>query len=256
MKKTAGASIVFNVHFLLITIIALGAVAVLSVINKPQTIAQYASGDTNLNTASEIEETINSDRSMGSATSSDNLSNNLPAGYLGEFKFTIDDSNFASGSDLEYLKLSISKAETRLIYLFLPGTKRSGLTDDTMSDGGRKTNQHVNKWETIFPSDAGNKMSIIINGKKNTSSISSPLAGGKYSELRLYIAQAEIKYKDRDVINLNISDKSGIIRVLRPYSVYSGELTSIKLDLHTKRSVIKSGEEYFFNPVITNAVSY
>ncbi len=255
MKKTAGSSILLNIHFLLITIIALGTVAVLSVINKPQTIAQYASNEMNLNTAFEIEETANPDRSMGPASSAENLSKSLPADYLGELKLAVKDSNFARESELEYLRLTLNKAETRLIYLFLPGTKRNNFAEDKIIDDGRKTNQHVNKWETIFPEAAESKATVIINKDGGVADLRSKLAGGKYSELRLYIEKAEAKYKGREVMNLSISDKSGIIRVLRPYSIFSGETMTVTLDLNTRRSIVKSGDEYFFNPVIINAVS-
>lgn len=255
MKKSAGSSILLNVHFLLITIIALGTVAVLSVINKPQTIAQYASSDMNLNTASEIEETINQDMTMGPLTNKENLSYSLPAGYLGQLKLMLRDSNFQNNSDLEFLRLTLRKAETRLIYLFLPGTKRGSVTEDNIILDGRKTNQHVNKWETIFPTEANGKITITMSGEKDVPISGSVLAGGKYSELRLYIEKAELKYKDQNIINLNFNNRSGVIRILRPFNIYAGEELHVWLDLNIQRSIVESGDEFYFNPVIINAVS-
>jgi hypothetical protein len=222
--------LLLNPHFLIITIITLGTVFAVSTLGQRTSTRQFAAQPKNLNTVEKTKTTLNSDGTMGPKTPSKNFTNELPTAYTGKLQINLAQSQQAA-SDIQTLKLNIIKAEVHLIHLFLPGTNPKINAAST-----QKTNQHVNKWETLQL----NENAII----------ETPLAGGKYSEIRIYMADSKAVLKDGREIDLALPGHN-FIRITRPFNIYAGQTTNITLQLDKHNSIIKTGDRYILTPFIS-----
>ena len=151
------------------------------------------------------------------------------------------------------LKLTISKAEVHLIHLFIPGSTPEN-TNDTIN-GNQKTNQNVNKWETLKINDKNTPATLdLTNGQGALGQ--TQLAGGKYSEIRLYISKATTKLPDGREVNLTIPGHNNIIRVINTFNIYAGKTTTLTLDLNQNNSIIKEGTANLLLPYIIGINAY
>lgn len=232
-------------HFLILTLLTLGLVAGVTAVSQKTQTKQQASQSINLNTRSEIDSTNNPDGTMGPKTAYDNFSNSLPNAYLG--KIVINLAASGNSPQVTSLTLAISKAEVHLIYLFIPGTSNT-----TENINGQKTNQNVNKWET-FQLDGNTDQPLVTKLKKGQSIPLgiTPLAGGKYSEIRLYISKATAKLANGEEVELIIPQGDNIVRVVKTFNIFSNKTTYITLNLDDKNSLIQAGDTYFLQPVIS-----
>ncbi len=242
--------LLFNPHFLVITILALGSIAVISALGQRTQTQQHASQEINLNTAQEIDTTINVDGTMGPKFNKDNFSNTLPSEYLGILTISIADSQ-KSPSQITSLKLTLSKIEVHLIHLFIPGQGAGNTLDSNENEGNMKTNQNVNKWETLFSTTGANQISLEFASGNSNSLEPAQLAGGKYSEIRFYIMSASLKLADGKEVEIVIPGRNNIIRVVRPFNIYAGRTTRITLALDKENSIIQAGDKYILQPVVS-----
>ena len=238
--------LLFDKHFIVLTLLILGAVGIVSVAGQKTQTQQQASEPVDLNSAAEIDSTINPDRTMGPKTSQGNFSNSLPNTYLGNVEVGVvglDDSDVLS------LTLVISKAEVHLVRLFMPGA-----SDNTPTEGinGRRTNQNVNKWETLQLSrNTYNPVALRLEKGLVDSFGNTALAGGKYSEIRLYVSKATARLNSGKEVELVLPGGESIIRVVRAFNIFSNKPTNLALELNIKSSIIQEGDTYFLKPVIS-----
>lgn len=239
--------LLFDKHFIVLTVLALGLVAGVSVLSQKTQIQQQASETVNLNSAVEIDSTINPDRTMGPKTSQENLSNSLPSVYLGKAEIKV--AGLENSINVSSLILVISKAEVHLVRLFMPGINNITASE---SIKGMRTNQNVNKWETLqLNGNTGNPVTIgLEKGFVNSLGLTQ-LAGGKYSEIRLYVSEATAKLMNGGEVELVLPGGMDIIRLVRAFDVFSNRTTYIKVDLDIEDSVIQEGETYFLRPVVS-----
>lgn len=247
MYKTKSKYLLFDKRFLVLTLLALGVVAGVSVVSQKTQIQQQASESVDLNSASEIDSTINPDRTMGPKTSQGNFSNLLPSAYLGNVMINLVGQD--SPVKVQALTLFISKAEVHLIHLFIPGTSNASPSEGI---SGQRTNQDVNRWETLqLSGNTGNPVAVRFEKGFFNSLDSTQLAGGKYSEIRLYISKATAKLADGKEIELVLPGGVSVIRVVRTFNIFSSKTTYLTLELNTKSSVLQDGDTYFLKPVIS-----
>lgn len=238
--------LLFDKHFIVLTLLILGAVGIVSVAGQKTQTQQQASESVDLNSAAEIDSAINPDRTMGPRTSQGNFSNSLPRAYLGSVEVGIAGSG---NSDVLSLSLVISKAEVHLVRLFMPGA-----SDNTPSEGinGRRTNQNVNKWETLQLSrNIYNPVTLRLEKGLVDFFGNTALAGGKYSEIRLYISKATAMLTSGKELELVLPGGVNIIRVVQTFNIFSNKTTYLALDLDTEKSIIQDGDTYFLKPVIS-----
>lgn len=239
--------LLFDKHFIVLTLLVLGVVASVSVVSQKTQTQQQASEAVNLNSASEIDSTINPDRTMGPGTSQGNFSNLLPSAYLGRAVISVQGSN--DSPEATNLELTISKAEVHLVRLFVPGTSNDATTEGI---NGRRTNQNVSKWETLQLNGKSDAPAVLKLEKGLTSPLGDTnIAGGKYAEIRLYVSKARAELLSGTEIDLVIPGGGDIIRVARPFNIFASNTTSLILNLDIKNSIIKQGEIYVLKPVIS-----
>lgn len=246
MYRRRSKYLLFDKHFIVLTLLALGLVAGVSVVSQKTQTQQQASESVNLNSAAEIDSTINPDRTMGPKTSQGNFSNLLPSVYLGNVEIGVAGSG---NPDVLSLSLVISKAEAHLVRLFIPGTSN---TTHPEVVNGRRTNQNVNKWETLqLSGNIYNSVTVKLEKSLANSFGSTRLAGGKYSEIRLYISRATARLTSGKEVELVLPGGESIIRVVRTFNIFSNKATHLALVFDTENSIIQEGDTYFLNPVIS-----
>ena len=240
--------LLLNKHFIILTLIALGAVAATSVVTQKTQTQQQAAMPVNINTANEIESAINTDGTMGPKSTKDNFSNTLLAPYLGKITINLNDEqkgekNNKDTKKISSIKLTLAKAEIHLVYLFLMEKKNST---------GQKTNQNLDKWEVIKLNGDNAESTLELKAGESTFLGSTDLAGGKYSEIRIYIKNAVVKFSDGEEVPLIIPGRSNIIRIVRPFNIYPEKTTLLTLNIDMQRSIVQAGNAYFLQPTLTN----
>lgn len=240
--------LLLDMRFIVLTILTLGIVAGVSAAAQKTQVQQEASRFVNLNSADEIDTTFNPDRTMGPKTSKGNFSTTLPNAYLGKTVISLAGTD-KFRDDILSIKLSISKAEVHLIHLDIPGTRISSSFERI---GGLRTNQDVSKWETLqLNGDTDEPVMMKLEDGFMDSFGYTQLAGGKYSEIRLYISKVTGNLLSGEETELVLPGESSIIRVAQPFKVFSDKTTYLTLGFDFKNSVIKEGDIYFFKPVIS-----
>lgn len=236
--------LLLNKNFIIVTLITLSAVAAISAVTQKTQTQQQASTPPNINTSNELELT---DNTTAPENPSDNFSYTLPPAYLGKINLNLNAPQ--QDNQIPLIKLTIAKAEIHLIYLFLPGTTKDNTkTLETKNINGQKTNQNLDKWETLKPTSN----TLRLKAGETTPLATTNLSGGKYSEIRIYIKEATATSSDGKEIPLTIPGNSNIIRIVKPFNIYPEKTTTLTLDIDTKRSIVQSGTTYFLQPVITN----
>lgn len=249
--------LLFDKHFLVITLLTLGIVFSVSVMNQQTQTKQNASQSINLNSANEIDSWNNPDGTMGPKTADGNYSKELPNEYQGYLSLNISDlpqiKNSENDKSLQAasLNLTITKAEAHLIRLFIPGTITDQTAGDITNNSGRKTNQNVNRWETLQLNNDKNNVTELTDGL-NYSLGTSQLAGGKYSEIRIYISKAAAVMSNGQKIEISVPANGNIIRIVRPFNIFAGKTTALNLNFDKQSSLVAAGDRYFLTPVIRN----
>ncbi len=250
--------LLLNKNFIILTLITLSAVAGISTVTQKTQTQQQAAMPVNINTASEIESTINTDSTMGPKSTKDNFSNTLLTPYLGKITINLNDAQLEEKNNkdiqkISSIKLTLTKAEVHLIYLFLPGTTINNEKNiEKKNINGQKTNQNLDKWEVIKLNEDTPETTLELKAGESTLLGTTDLSGGKYSEIRIYIKNATVKFSDGKEMALSIPDRSNIIRIVRPFNIYPEKTTLLTLNMDMQRSIIQAGDTYFLQPALTN----
>jgi hypothetical protein len=242
-------SLLFNKPFIILTLITLSAVAAISAVTQTTQTQQNAAIPININTANEIESTKNADGTMGPKNAEDNFSSTLLSPYLGKIIINL---NASHSPQVSSIKLNIAKAETHLVYFFLPGTTiENEKAIENKNQTAQRTNQNLDKWEVVNLS----KPNLELFTGESTLLTTTDLSGGKYSEIRIYIKSATIKFTDGTELPLTIPGRSNIIRTTRAFNIYPEKTTLLTLNIDLQRSIVKNGNNYFLQPTITSLTS-
>lgn len=176
-------------------------------------------------------------------------------------------SSTASGEEhgggpqnVKSLVLTVTKAEVHVAHFANPGekitppavspTQEHGKSDEAH---GQKTNQDVNKWETLNIGGTQTFDLVQLAASKSFSSLGlTKLAGGLYTEVRLYVAKATATLSDGSTVTLNIPGKANIVRIVEPFTIVSGKTTTVSVDFDAQNSVIKAGNVYLLKPVVAH----
>lgn len=278
----------FQKSFIILLIISIGLViGIYGTSNKTQT-QQNASEDIDLNTSQEISDANNPDWTMGPTAAVGNFSNTLPVNNLGQLSvqiidhpknedhgnkptFTLPTQSRGNGpqnkgredggdsdvtktsqenkgggpANIKALNLTICKAEVHLAHLLKPGENDETVTDVPNDPKG------VDKWETLQLDDEGKSFDLfkLASGEIDILGLTS-LAAGKYTEIRLYIESANVVLDDGQIVGLTIPGKNNIVRIVRPFTITTGQTTVLKIDFNAQKSVIQAGNKYLLKPVI------
>ena len=141
-----------------------------------------------------------------------------------------------------------------MVYLFLPGTTADNEKKmENKNNTGRKTNQNLDKWEVIDLNEDGEEPTLEIKAGESTLLATTDLSGGKYSEIRIYIKNATVKFLGGLEMPLTIPGRSNIIRIVRPFNIYPEKTTLLTLNVDMQRSIIQTGNNtYFLQPTLTS----
>ncbi len=240
--------LLLNPHFLIITILTLGVVFTVSTLGQRTSTRQFAAQPVNLNSAHKIETTTNQDGTMGPQTSAGNFANGLPSAYLGTIKIN-QTSTGSTSPEIESITVTITKAEAHLIHLFIPGTTQTNSAIKPTT-ANQKTNQNINKWETLTQNGTTSTNTEIKNKQINIFG-ETRLAGGKYSEIRLSITNPKAKLTDGREVEL-IYPGHNLISIIRPFNIYAGQTATLTLEIDAQNSITKTGDQYIFTPFISN----
>lgn len=195
----------------------------------------------------------NPDGSMGADDSGGNLSVSVTPSQRGKLELVLTDSGQkgAQGqqsiqSTLTSLNITIIKAEARMLFLGVPGTKRKPGASTSATQPGP-----VDQWETL---DVQRPLTIDLmqlNKQKTPKVIgTTDLAGGRYSEVRLYISKVTASFQNQNPVDLSIVGNDNIIRIIKPYSILAGKTSRITLDFDAPSSIIKNGNSYLFKAYV------
>lgn len=180
-----------------------------------------------------------------------------------------DASNSGGPQTAKSLVLSINKVEVHLARLALPGqrlgkpsiTPQPGRPTTTPGQGRSNitppsrggTNQTIDNWETL---NIGGPQTVDLVQLANSRSFASlgltNLAGGLYTEVRLYISKATAVLSDGTSVTLTIPGRANIVRIVEPFIIVSGKTTILSMDFDAQNSVIKTGNLYLLKPVVAH----
>lgn len=248
-----------KIGFIILFILIVGLI--LSVVLSRQTTQtrQNASQVVNINTSSQISQTKNKDLSMGPPTSNGNYSNRLAKDDLGSITFSITDPDVgrptfppkiptvtpdsATNTNKDQVVV-VKKGPQRVKSLVVKISKIEVHLKST------KLNSNIDTFETL---NLQTTMSIdvaqLIDGAVVNFSLTK-LAVGDYDEVRLYVTGAQATLEDGSIVDLDIPDKNGIIRVLKDFVVEKGRNTNLVLDIDAQQSVVGLENKYILNPFV------
>jgi hypothetical protein len=261
--------------WVVMSVLAVGVVATVMTLESRTNLQQYASKD-NLNTSSESLVTKNADGTMGPATELENFSNALPNAPKNTLTIKVGSDANASGketkgkgnqkkanesSEITSLVLTVSKVEVHLAQLNPPQnlnnlpTGIQGIVPSPNSNpkGNPGKVTGADKWETIEIDGETVDIDLVELSKTNiaeTLGLAS-LACGRYTEIRLYVTEATAFFGDtEEQVSLTIPGKSGIVRIVRPFTISPNTPSTITIDFDANRSVVKTGNSYILKPVV------
>jgi hypothetical protein len=196
---------------------------------------------TNLNSKVESISAKNTDGTMGPGNSNNNFAKTLSGEKTGKLTFYVTDpdtnaatwKNFPSklppvAQNINSLVIQIKKIE---VYL----------------------NENGGHWETldgIFP------FSIDLLQLTKTDMINlgtTTLSVGKYSEVRFYIEKATAALGNGNIIDLNIPNNNGIVRVVNDFNMTNAN-RSLILDFDGKKSVTNKNGSYDLTPYVSKLI--
>lgn len=241
-----------GILIIVILLIGLGIAVFLS--QRQSNINQQASGSVNLNKASTIVKTANSDGTMGPQTSESNYSNQLPADKTGSLAILITDPPeidsrpaFPTGLPQVLKSDNISKSPS---YAFSNGVQAV----NSLVVKIEKAEVHLadaDKWETLkmdFP--------ISLDLVQLQKGVIAPLgvtrlSAGNYSEIRLYIANATAVLPDSSIKNLTLSGYDRIIKLDNTFTITPRKNTTLVIDFDAQKSVNYDGSEFNLQPFVS-----
>jgi hypothetical protein len=271
---------------LVIAILAIGVIAVGIAAQQSTENRQHASQFNDLNSAKDVVNTINVDGTMGPDSWLGNYSNTLPQAALGFLQFQVTDpqqgprpteasrvtttppthtlptqatGTFGGPQALTSLVITVTKVEVHLARLATPGQRVTPPVEKNQIHGKpteTPTPQTVDKWE-VLNIDGPQLVDLVQLAKtKNFSSLGfTKLAGGLYTEVRLYISNGKATLVDGSTKTLLIPGRANIVRVVEPFTIVSGKTTTLSLDFDANNSVIKAGDNYLLKPVVARFTS-
>ena len=110
----------------------------------------------------------------------------------------------------------------------------------------------VDHWETLtLPSSVVvDLMHVNAHAVLNKIGLTS-LAAGKYSEIRIYVKNANVVTQDGTTTQASIPGKYNIIRIAQSFSVLPGMTTSLSLSFDPRHSLVNTNGTYTLKPVIS-----
>ncbi|MEK7572900.1 MAG: DUF4382 domain-containing protein [Patescibacteria group bacterium] len=288
--------------------LGLGILALLLVIGIPLAVSSalkqtnwfnQASGPSdqamiNLNSASEILSTVNTDGTMGPRTSYGNWSNSLPVFLKGKLVFAVTDpiqgqrptesfrtqptqvlpsqaqDNGRAGQTtpgqkgqengpqaITALNLTITKVEVHIAYQGNPGSQ----ANTTPGGQGRPSaspsqqGRAVDHWETLTITSPTTLDLVALANTNDFPTLGiTSLAEGRYTEVRLYVSGATATITDGTTVDTEILGRDNIVRVVQPFTITAGQTTSLTMDFDAQHSVIKAGDRYLLKPVVARLI--
>ena len=238
LMELLGENIRNNKAALLGLVVIIAAIfAVVYAIKQPTQVNQNASQIANLNSGGDsIGKTNNSDGTMGPGSYVGNYSSKLSSNQTGTMILTVSDPpSFPTGistksATVSSLIIQVKKVEVHLTQI------------------GSKTADH---WETLnIPSPMSVDLAMLAKGAVVNLG-QTVLAAGKYTELRMYIANPQGQLSDGTKVNFSIPGKYNIIRIVKPFEVSSGQNTTVVVDFNTSDSVNHDSSGYQLKPVVS-----
>lgn len=170
-------------------------------------------------------------------------------------------SNSFGPQAVSSLVLSINKVEVHLAHLALPGQRDNEQPAITGKPSisptpHQQTNQDVDKWETLNlplnPATGTVDVDLVALAKSHNFSVLglTRLAGGRYTEIRLYVKSAKATLQNGQAVTLTIPGKANIVRVVQPFVIVSGKTTTLSMYFDAQNSVINAGGNYILKPVV------
>lgn len=257
-----------KIGFIILFILIVGLILSVVLSRQATQTRQNASAVVNINTSKEITKTKNQDSSMGSATSLGNYSNKLSKDNLGSITFSITDPVVGNPP-----RVAVSGRPTfpPKIPTVTPSSQTPSINSqaNTVVNGPQrvknlimkirkievhlkdtKENGNVDAWETLNLQTA---MSIdltqLIDGAVINFSLTK-LAVGNYDEVRIYIENSTATLDNGSNIALDVNDKSGIVRVLKDFTVEKGKNTNLVMDFDAQQSVQYFQGKYVLDPFV------
>ncbi len=240
----------------------------------------------NLNSASAIISSVNTDGTMGPLTSYGNWSNSLPAFLKGKLVFGVTDpvqggkpsdpgsqgqrpthtlptqaqqngqgGNITAGQGqtngpqtVTALNLTITKVEVHIAYQGNPG-------DQANTTPGQQ-GQAVDHWETLTITSPTTLDLVALANTNDFSTLGiTNLAVGRYTEVRLYVSSANTTLADSTTVDLQILGRDNIVRVVQPFNILAEGTTNLAMDFDAQHSVIKAGSIYLLKPVVARLIN-
>lgn len=238
-------------NVVLISFFLVAAIPVtVAILMQKTTPAPLASGIQNLNTGNQITHTNNPDGTMGLSSWQNNFSNSLPSSSLGNLTVLLANTTantpiLFNGNTITSLTLYVSKAEVQYAYQGEP-------VGSTFQSGTQ-----IDKWEVLNSNlSAQNPLGIDIMKKNALPSLGlTTLGQGLYSEFRLYIDHVTVMLNSGKEEKLPLPGRSGIVRIIKSFSIQAGKTTNITITFNPTNSVsLGPNNTYVFNPVVSSFI--
>lgn len=219
--------------FLGLAVLVVGVFVAVLASRQPTQINQKASVITNLNSGgNSIGKTNNPDGTMGPASYAGNFSSTLSQSQTGTMILTVSDPP-SLPADIKPQNSS-PKFSSLIVQI-----KKVEVHSET------------NHWETLnMPSPMSVDLAQLARGAV-ASLGQTILAGGKYTEIRMYLQNATATLNDGTNVTLTIQGKDRIIRIVEPFNVSRGKNTTLVVDFDAQNSVVQNGNTYTLKPVVS-----
>lgn len=243
----------------------------------------------NLNSMDATDVANHADGTMGPVTWQGNFSNTLPLAMRGKLEARVIDppqgvqppglSKKSTGheekpsesvtpgkhkphgpGEINGLSITISKVEVHLAYLGTPGKDiNDGIPtaepEDPMNTpvlpSGKGNGKAVDHWETLdltYPVTV-DLVQLADSGDFSSLGLTS-LAAGHYTQVRLYISDANAILPNESMVPLKLVGKNHIVKIVRSFNILPGGTTVLTFDFDAQHSVVKTGNDYLLKPVI------
>lgn len=242
------------VGLLTVILIALGVILIVILVRQPTQKNQEAFGVSNINTGSEITSTNNKDGTMGPESFSKDFSASLSNDNLGSLTFSVTDptqNTFPTGLPSPTTSQTYQPAQGPQPLKSLV-VKFNKIEVHLVSYGKNSNSQkQEDKWETLDMPVAMSVDLVQLTGGGTANLGLTKLAAGKYTQVRLYIANAQAVLQNGRVVNPQILSKDKTVRVVEDFMIASGQNTNLIIDFDAQHSLILTGNTYELIPVVT-----
>lgn len=165
-----------------------------------------------------------------------------PTQVLGEVAAT---DSAAPQTTLTSLTVTIAKIDVHL-------ATQTVVATGVAPEATKSAEKAVDRWETLRL----NQNSIVdLMDLRNRGGILSSLgvtylAAGNYTEMRLYLTSAVGKDASGQEFNIDIPDKNGIVKIVKPFNVTASGTVKMVVDFDAPKSVVKVGDTYQLVPSV------